>query len=329
MIATDPEADRRFMAAAIALSLRGRGRSTPNPSVGCIIVRDGRVVGRGWTQAGGRPHAEARAIAEAMERAQGATAYVTLEPCYHLSPRGPRCTDVLVRSGITRVVVATADPDPRTDGQGVAFLRAHGIAVETGVLATEARAAMAGFFLRQTIGRPHVTLKLGLSLDGRIARPDSESRWITGPTARAHAHLLRAISDAILVGSGTLAADSPRLDVRLPGLSDRSPRRVLLGAGTPPDGWTAIRAPEDIATLAAVDHLLVEGGAGAAATFLRADLVDRLVLYRAPIVIGEGRAAIGEIGLDRLADAHGRWRAVDGRMLGPDRLEVYDRVRNP
>ncbi|EQB14633.1 riboflavin biosynthesis protein RibD [Sphingobium lactosutens DS20] len=316
------------MAAAIALSRRGRGLSTPNPNVGCLIVHDGRVVGRGWTQKGGRPHAEAQALDQAMEQARGATAYVTLEPCFHLSPRGPRCADLLSRAGVARVVIALRDPDPRTNGQGAAWLRDRGVAVDMGLMADEAAAAMAGFVLRQTLGRPHVTLKLGLSLDGRIALANGASRWITGPQARAHAHLERARHDAILVGGGTLRADAPRLDVRLPGLADRTPRRLLLTRGSTPDGWDRVGAPGAIAALDRVDHLLVEGGAGAAAAFLHADLVDRLLLYRAPILIGDGLAGIGDIGLGDLAQAHGRWRLTDDRTLGVDRLEVYERVRS-
>ena len=325
---TDVAADRRYMAAAIALSERGRGLSTPNPNVGCLIVRDGHVVGRGWTQNGGRPHAEAQALDEAMDRAEGATAYVTLEPCFHLSPRGPRCADLMARAGIARVVIALRDPDPRTDGQGAAWLRERGVTVEMGLMAAEAAEAMRGFVLRQTLGRPAVTLKLGLSLDGRIALADGSSRWITGPDARAHAHLERARHDAILVGGGTLRADAPSLDVRLPGLEERSPRRLLLSRGPAPEGWSAIADPEDIATLDRVDHLMIEGGAETAAAFLRADLVDRLLLYRAPILIGSGLAGIGDIGLTDLADAHGRWRQTEERWFGPDRLEVYARTRS-
>ena len=321
------------MAAAIALSGRGRGLSTPNPNVGCLIVRDsvdgrGHVVGRGWTQKGGRPHAEAQALEQAMDRAHGACCYVTLEPCFHLSPRGPRCADLIARAGVSRVVIALRDPDPRTDGQGAAWLRDRGVAVEMGLMADEAARAMAGFVLRQTLGRPHVTLKLGLSLDGRIALANGSSRWITGPEARAHAHMERARHDAILVGGGTLRADAPRLDVRLPGLADRSPRRLLLTRGDAPEGWERIAAPEEIAALDRVDHLLVEGGAETAAAFLRADLVDRLILYRAPIIVGAGLAGIGDIGLASLAQAHGRWRLRDARTLGVDRLEVYERVRS-
>jgi len=317
-----------MMAAAIALAQRGRGRTAPNPNVGCVIVDPaGHVVGRGWTAAGGRPHAEALALAQAGDRARGATAWVTLEPCFHDSPRGPRCAALLVAAGISRVVVASSDPDPRTAGQGIAMLRAAGISVDVGSLAVEARASMAGFFTRQALGRPHITLKLGLSLDGCIARADGTSRWITGPLARAHAHVERSRHDAILVGRGTLAADAPSLDVRLPGLESRSPRRIMLGGGDPPAGWTAIRTPQDVASLDGVDHLLVEGGAGAASAFLAADMVDRLLLYRAPILIGDGRPALRNIGLDSLDAAHGRWRLSDARQSGPDRLEVYARVR--
>jgi diaminohydroxyphosphoribosylaminopyrimidine deaminase/5-amino-6-(5-phosphoribosylamino)uracil reductase len=319
--------DRRFMAAAIALSRRGNGLSAPNPSVGCIVVRDGHVVGRGWTQRGGRPHAEARALAQAADRAAGATAYVTLEPCFHLSPRGPRCADLLVRSGVSRVVIATRDPDPRTDGQGSAWLAEHGIAVTSGVLEGEARAAMAGFFLRQTIGRPLVTLKLALSIDGRIAMADGSSRWITGAAARAHTHLERARHDAILVGAGTVRVDAPRLDVRLPGLEDRSPRRVMLGGGEAPEGWTRIGSPRAVADLPDAARVMVEGGARTAASFLAEDLVDRLLVYRAPILIGAGLPSVGDIGLADLADAHGRWTLVDRRRFAPDALEVYARVR--
>jgi len=316
------------MAAAIALSERGRGRTAPNPNVGCVIVSEGRVVGRGWTQAGGRPHAEAMALAEAGEDARGATVYTSLEPCAHVSARGPACADLLVAAGVGRVVIALGDPDRRTDGLGAERLRGAGIHVVFAGDASAARRAMAGFLTRQALGRPHVTLKLATSLDGRIALPSGESRWITGAEARAHGHLERARHEAILVGRGTFAADAPRLDVRLPGLAGRSPRRILLTRGDAPEGWEVVHAPEDVAQLEGVDHLLVEGGAATAAAFLQADLVDRLLWYRAPILIGAGKSALGDIALEDLAAAHGRWTLVDTRMLGSDRLEVYERARS-
>lgn len=317
--------DRRWMAAAIMLAARGRGRTAPNPPVGCIIVRDGRVIGRGWTQPGGRPHAEAHAIAASGD-VSAATLYVTLEPCAHVSTRGPACADLIVEARPARVVIALRDPDPRTDGKGIARLEAAGIAVTSGVETSAARTVMAGFLTRQAKGRPHVTLKLATSLDGRIALPDGSSRWITGPAARAHAHLERARHEMILVGRGTLDADDPRLDVRLPGLEDRSPKRAMLGHDEAPDGWTAIRNPAEIASLEGVDHVLVEGGAGAAAAFLAADLVDRLLIYTAPIIVGAGQSSVGDIGLTDLAAAHGRWRLTDMRTLGSDRLSIYERI---
>ena len=313
------------MAAALALAERGRGRTAPNPNVGCVIVREGVVVGRGWTQPGGRPHAEAMALTQAGEKSRGATCYVTLEPCAHESVRGAACAPTLAAAGVARVVAAIGDPDPRTAGKGFAQLRAAGIDVVEGVLADAARASMAGFLTQARLGRPFVTLKLATSLDGCIARADGESRWITGPQARAHGHLERARHEAILVGRGTLEADAPHLGVRLAGLEDRSPRRILLSRAGDADGWERIDAPHAIAGLAGVDHLLVEGGSGAAAAFLRADLVDRLLLYRAPILIGGGVAALGDIGLGQLSDAHGRWRRTDRRQLGSDTLEVYER----
>ncbi|HWK36054.1 bifunctional diaminohydroxyphosphoribosylaminopyrimidine deaminase/5-amino-6-(5-phosphoribosylamino)uracil reductase RibD, partial [Sphingomonas sp.] len=274
---------------------------------------------------GGRPHAEAMALAQAGVGARGATAYVTLEPCAHVSARGPACAALLVEAGVARVVVALGDPDPRTNGAGIALLRYAGITVEVGPGATGAARAMAGFLTRRARARPHVTLKLATSLDGCIALADGTSRWITGAESRAHAHLERARADAILVGRGTYDADAPRLDVRLAGLEDRTPHRVLLTGGAVPDGWAAISSPDAAAGLAGVDWLLVEGGAQTAAAFLRADLVDRLLLYRAPIVIG-GRQSVGDIGLADLGPAHGRWRRIDTRRLGTDTLEVYERA---
>ena len=312
------------MAAAIALSQRGRPVSSPNPNVGCLIVKDGGPVARGWTQSGGRPHAEAMALAAAGEAARGATAYVTLEPCAHASPRGGCCTDALIAGGVARVVIAAQDPDPRTDGKGIARLQDAGIEVVFNVLAAEARAAMAPWWSRAMHGRPFVTLKLATSLDGCIAMADGSSRWITGERARAHGHVERARHQAILVGRGTLDADSPALDVRLPGLADRSPRKLLLTRGKAPGGWIAVASPEAIND---VDSVLVEGGASAASAFLAADRVDRLLLYRAPILIGGGRAALGDIGLTDLSQAHGRWRLTDSRLLGSNRLDVYERAR--
>ena len=313
------------MAAALALAERGRGRTWPNPNVGCVIVAADKVVGRGWTQPGGRPHAEAEALAQAGDKSRGATLYTTLEPCAHQSERGPACADLMEAAGVARVVIALVDPDPRTSGKSVARLRQAGIEMVVGPVERDAARSMAGFLTRRALGRPHVTLKLALSLDGCIAMADGRSQWITGDVARRHAHVERARSDSILVGRGTLDADRPRLDVRLAGLEPHSPARVLLSRSAAPEGWQGITAPAGIAGLDA-DWLLVEGGASTASAFLRDDLVDRLVLYRAPILVG-GRPALGDIGLADLGAAHGRWGLADSRMLGIDRLEVYDRIR--
>ena len=310
------------MAAALALSQRGVGRTENNPPVGCIIVNHRHIIGRGWTQDGGRPHAEAMALAQAGEAARGATVYVTLEPCAHKSERGAACVDALLAVRPARVIIAVHDPDPRTNGKGVALLREAGIEVETGLMEDEARAVMAGFFTRLEKKRPFVTLKLATSLDGKIALADGRSRWITGEAARAHCHLERARHEAILVGAGTVRADNPKLDVRLPGLEERSPARIMLGSGDPPDGWKATRSPQEISRLDC-NHLFVEGGAQTASSFLKAGLVDRLLLYRAPILIGDGKACLGDIGLEQLGGAHGQWALADARMLGKDRMEVY------
>lgn len=315
------------MAAAIALGEEARGTTAPNPNVGCVVVKDGFAIGRGATQPGGRPHAEAVALEAAGSDAAGATIYTSLEPCAHRSERGPACADLAVAARVARVVVSIEDPDPRTAGRGVARMREAGIAVDVGTGAEEAARSMAGFLTRLAHGRPFVTLKLAQSIDGRIALADGASRWITGEEARAHTHGLRACSDAILVGRGTYDADAPRLDVRLPGLEHRKPRRLLLTRGDAPPGWTALASPEAIGTLGDVNDLLVEGGGETAAAFLRADLVDRLMIYTALILIGgSGRAGVGDLGLADLPAAHGRWRRGESLQLGSDRLDVYERA---
>lgn len=317
--------DARWLAAAASIAARARPLSRPNPAVGAIIVKDGKVISHGWTQPGGRPHAEATALQAAGEAARGATIYVTLEPCAHPSTRGPDCAGLCAASGLARVVVGCADPDARTSGKGIARIREAGIAADL-VPSPEAEVSLSGYLVHERLGRPEVTLKLATSLDGCIALANGESQWITGPAARAHGHAMRARSDAILVGGGTLRSDKPRLDVRLPGLEKRSPERWVLTHGEAPEGWQAIASPEAIAGMEGVQYLMVEGGAGAAAAFLAAGLVDRLLLYRSPIVIGGGLPGIGDIGLGTLADAHGQWRMTDRRQLGSDTLEVYTKA---
>lgn len=218
--------DTDFMKMALALAARGLGQVAPNPAVGCVIVANGVVVGRGWTQAGGRPHAETEALARAGAAARGATAYVTLEPCAHQG-RTPPCAGALIAAGVARVVGAIVDPDPRVAGKGYDMLAKAGIEVTEDVCHAEARYLNEGFFLNVAEGRPLVTLKIASSADGRIATHSGHSQWITGATARARGHLLRATHDAIMIGGATAIVDDPRLTCRLPGLAGRSPIRIV------------------------------------------------------------------------------------------------------
>jgi diaminohydroxyphosphoribosylaminopyrimidine deaminase/5-amino-6-(5-phosphoribosylamino)uracil reductase len=224
--------DEARMRAALSLARRSLGRSWPNPAVGCVVGRDGRVLGRGWTQPGGRPHAEQVALAQAQalwggEALRGATAWVSLEPCAHHG-RTPPCAGALAAAGVARVVAPISDPDPRVDGRGFAALRAAGVRVDVGLLAPEARAINAGFLSRIERGRPWLALKMAATLDGRIAIATGESRWITGPAARGRVHLMRAEADAVLIGAGAARVDDPALDVRLPGFGPDGPVRVVV-----------------------------------------------------------------------------------------------------
>src|SRR3954469_8590037 len=219
--------DARYMALALDLGRRGQGRTWPNPAVGAVIVRDGVILGRGWTQAGGRPHAEVEALTRAGEAARGATLYVTLEPCSHHG-KSPPCADAVIAAGIARVVSAIEDPNPEVAGQGHARLRAAGITVDIGLLAQEAARDHAGHFRRIRDSRPHVILKLAVSSDDRIAAAGHRPVTITGEAARARVHLLRAECDVVLVGIGTVLSDDPLLTCRLPGMETRSPVRVVL-----------------------------------------------------------------------------------------------------
>ena len=250
--------DERYMAAALRLAARGLGRTWPNPAVGCLIVQPGegrpRIVGRGWTQPGGRPHAEAMALAQAGDAARGATAYVTLEPCAHHG-RTPPCAHAIIAAGVARVVSALADPDPRVSGQGHARIKAAGIELVEGLLAEQAHAANIGHITRIRSGRPFVQLKLAHSHDGKIAAGGNKSIKITGEAADLYVHHMRAQADAIMIGSGTLTADNPRLTCRLPGAENLSPVRIVLDSGL----WTDPSA-HVVQTCARVPTWIVTGG---------------------------------------------------------------------
>ncbi len=364
-----PALDERWMRLALGLAARGLGNTWPNPAVGCVLVKDGLVIGRGWTQVGGRPHAETMALAQAGKAAKGATAYVTLEPCSHHG-RTPPCADALIEAGIARCVVALEDPDPRVSGEGFTKLRDAGIQVDIGILSEEAADLNAGFLLQQTQGRPLVSLKLAVSLDGRIATQSRDSKWITNPISRQRAHLLRAQHDAVMVGSNTALQDDPELTCRLPGLPKRPGIRIALDgrlrlpltaklvatAGKQPTwmicredadasrqeafaacGVEVIPVPADESGLPdirralealaerGITRLLVEGGGQLAASLIRNDLVDRLLWFRAPAVIGgDGLAAIAAFGIETVAAAP-RWRRLRTDILADDLLETFAR----
>ncbi len=355
------------MKMALSLARRGHGRVWPNPAVGCVIVNDGRVVGRGWTQDGGRPHAETVALVQAGLAAKGATAYVTLEPCAHHGETPP-CSEALVKAGIARVVAAMEDSDRRVSGRGFELLRAAGIEVETGVCADDAARDNAGFFLRTDQGRPFVTLKLAMSLDGRIATRIGDSQWITGPQARRAVHALRASHDAVLVGAGTARADDPSLTVRELGIT-RQPVRIVVaqslnvsldsrlaktarhipvwfchGPAAPQERYTAWNAvgAELIASDVkdggldpaamlqnlgdkGITRVFCEGGGQLASSLLRSNLVDRLIIHSAGVVIGgDGLSAVAPMGQEVLAHA-ARLALVSQRQLGSDIEHVWER----
>lgn len=349
--------DARFMAHALTIGRRGMGQVWPNPAVGCVIVRDNRIVGRGWTATGGRPHAEPIALAQAGTKAQGATAYVTLEPCAHTG-QTPPCAQALIDAQIGRVVIACGDRDPRVDGGGVAMLRAAGIAVETGVLAAEALEDHAGFLRRVSGDLPYLTLKLATTVDGRIATRTGESQWITGPDARRAVHAMRARHDAVMVGAGTVRADNPQLTVRGMG-ARRQPVRVVMTSDLdlPLDAglfastddapvWICHGAQADASAFVArgavsvpcrlqdkrvdvraaltalgkqgITRVFCEGGGMLAATLLRENLVDRLEVFQAGKVIGaDGLAAVGGMDVAALADAAG-FNYVQSKRVGAD-----------
>ncbi len=326
--------DARWMDYALRLGRRALGTTAENPPVGCVIVKNERLLGVGWTQPGGRPHAETEALAMIGEAAR-ATAYVTLEPCAHHGRTGP-CAEALAKAGITRVVTAREDPDPRTAGGGHAILRNAGIEITTGVRAAEARLVLAGFLTRVKNKRPQVILKLAVSADGKIAAAAGARTDITGPEVRARVHLLRAECDAVLVGMDTVLSDDPELTCRLPGMEGRSPQPFVLSRtrDLPGNSKLAARAtvlhgtiPEALAELGrlSINRVLVEGGAKIARSFLEAGFVDEFHLFRSPREIGpQGVDALAGLPLE---DALLHFVLREEERLGADRLTVYELSR--
>jgi diaminohydroxyphosphoribosylaminopyrimidine deaminase/5-amino-6-(5-phosphoribosylamino)uracil reductase len=364
------DADLRFMRLALALGRRGQGRTWPNPAVGAVIVKNGVIVGRGWTQPGGRPHGEPEALRRAGEAARGATLYVTLEPCSHFG-KSPPCADAVIAAGIKRVVVAVEDPNPEVAGQGHARLRAAGITVDVGLCTAEAAFDHAGHFRRIRDKRPHVILKLAVSPDGKIGAAGGKPVAITGEAARNRVHLLRAQSDAILVGIGTVLADDPLLTCRLPGMAARSPVRVvldqslrlpgasrLIGSARETPLWVVgselaeaaaatrlgatgaqvIRVPAANASgldLPAVlralagkgiTRLMVEGGSRVASSFVAADLVDEIWLFRGTEAVGsDGVDALDALPLSKITQSQA-YRVHASETFDRDTLTIYERA---
>ncbi len=352
--------DQRWMDYALRLGRRALGTTAENPPVGCIIVKNGRVLGVGWTQPGGRPHAETEALKMAGDAAKGATAYVSLEPCAHHGRTGP-CAEALVKAGLVRVVTAIEDPDPRVSGGGHAILKATGVKVESGRCVEEAKHDLAGFITRITKKRPYVTLKIGISADGKIAAGPGQRTSITGEEVKSRVHLMRAQSDAILVGLSTVLIDDPDLTCRLPGMEPRSPIRIVadtrlsipskaklvktaeqvpvwilstrkggVSAGITvidcrqtPNGWVDFNDAMEVLAKRGINRLLVEGGSHIFQSFLEADLVDEVQLFQNPTVIGpQGIDAIADTPLSTLEK---RFMPTQKEVLGTDTLTVYER----
>src|SRR5215471_2630049 len=356
--------DINHMRHALGLAARALGRVAPNPAVGCVIVsKRGHIVGRGWTQPGGRPHAETVALAQAGGQARGRTVYVTLEPCSHHGVTAP-CVDALIAAGVARVVAAVQDPDKRVNGEGFLKLEAAGIALTRGVCEAEARALNAGFFNSQLERRPLIALKIAESADGFVAGAGGNSKWITSVEARRHGHLLRAQHEVIMVGIGTALADDPLLTCRLPGLEHRSPLRAVLdtrlrlspgsqlvrtardvpvmvftaeaegGDELAAQGVEIVRGKKDphgrleldfvFGHLAAKTRVLVEGGPTLHAALLNQGLVDKVHIYRAPKLLGEGsKSALGALDPGNIA-AVPKLKLIARQAFGPDVLESYE-----
>ncbi|MEM6812417.1 MAG: bifunctional diaminohydroxyphosphoribosylaminopyrimidine deaminase/5-amino-6-(5-phosphoribosylamino)uracil reductase RibD [Pseudomonadota bacterium] len=353
--------DVEYMRSALAIARTGLGRTAPNPSVGCVLVKDDKVIVRARTGDGGRPHAEKFALETVGEQAKGATAYVTLEPCAH-EGETPSCAQELIKAGISKVVIALADPDARTNGKGIEMLKQSGVEVVTGILEEEAFRLNEGFFLRQLKGRPFISLKIATTLDGKIATSTGESQWITGKAARARAHLLRAQHDAIAVGVNTIKVDNPSLTTRIEGL-DHGPVKIVFDTNLDLDGSEKIfeschkviiltsnskksitkqnvkvvvvssssdgylNLKESVQAIASegVTRLMIEGGASLITSFLKEDLFDHFYWFHAPQIIGtDGRDAIQEMNISKIIDQK-RLSFVRSMQVDKDRLDIFKR----
>ena len=326
--------DQQFMQHALRIAARGVGQVAPNPSVGVVIVKNGNIIGRGNTARGGRPHAETIALNQTGEAANGATIYVTLEPCSHHG-KTPPCAEAIIKAGIKKVVVACGDPNPLVAGKGLAMLREAGIEVVENICYEQARQVNEGFLSVIEKNRPFITLKFATSLDGKIATASGESKWITGEESRTKVHQLRANHDAIITGIGTVLADNPKLDCRIKGLEQNSPIRIVLDSNNQTPKDAAIR-PASIITESknlnkvveklakdGITSLLVEAGRGVATSFLEHNLVDKIYWFRAPIIIGENGINAVSASIVPLVQLS-RYKLIETQKLGLDILEIYE-----
>lgn len=330
---TNANQDLQHMRYALHLAHRGLGTTAPNPTVGCVIVKEGHRIAIGNTAPTGRPHAEKIALEHAGAAANGATLYVTLEPCCHQGQSGP-CTDTIIAAGISRVVIATQDPNPSVAGQGRAQLEQAGIVVECGLLESEAKELNAGFFSVIQKQRPYVTLKLAISSDNKIADAHYHSKWITGEQSRAYAHLLRKQHDAIMVGSNTILHDDPALTCRLPGLESYSPIRIILDERKrvtkrhqvmqqPPETWVITERTRELDSLLetlankGITRLLLEGGSQLAASFINQNLIDQIILIQSQNPLGEdGIQALEEKTIQQ-------WQLEKAWKIKDDTVKLY------
>ena len=331
----DTNSDHDWMGRALDLAESGLGQTGANPSVGCVLVKDGAEIAACRTGQGGRPHAEFSALQQVGAMAKGATAYVTLEPCAHEGAT-PSCARLLVEAGIKRVVIACEDPDPRTKGQGEAILRAGGVEVETGTGQARARQIQAGFLRRIETGMPFIGLKMATSLDGMMACANGHSQWITGDQARREGHRIRSRYDAILTGSGTVLADDPQMTVRLSGYEGAQPQRFVLDrrGRIGSKNFTVLQAEDPAAAVSQlareyqINRVLIEAGATLTAAFIASGLVDELYWFRAPILIGaDGQNPFPALGLTTVQQAQ-YWQPRESITLGQDVLSVYDMTGN-
>ncbi len=319
------KSDEGFISYALNLTQKNLGQTAPNPVVGCVIVsNDGRIISSGVTALGGRPHAEKIAIDKIADKKilEGTTLYVTLEPCSHLGQTEP-CVDEIIKNKFKKVVIATQDPDSRVNGNGIAKLREAKIDVVLGILEKEAQEINRGFFTAKKLGRPFVTLKLATSLDGKIATKNFDSKWITSERARDFAHLLRAKNDAILVGANTARKDNPRLDCRLPGLEEFSPKIIILSH----ENFSG-ELEEILKKFCSegINSLLIEGGQNVATQFLQKNLVDELVWIRSSKIIGsDGISAIGEMNFNKISEVMNNFKRQEIREAGEDTIEIFRR----